>query len=74
MKAAEETAKAMSIVPFHRVINVLMALINTRDNSPIASIKMLTKLVEAHADEVTDGHLKEIMPILIKVFHKFYRV
>lgn len=65
---AEQTAAAMSVFPFYSVVNVLSPLIQT-SNSPITqgAIKMLTKLIDVHPDEVSDEHLAVIMPGLIKV-------
>lgn len=58
----------MSVVPFDCVVSVLSPLISTSD-CPIlqGAIKMLTKLIEVHAEEVTDRHLAIIMPGLIRV-------
>lgn len=65
---AEQTVAAMSVFPFHTVLNVLITLIQTRPYPILqGAIKMLTKLVEMHPDEVTDDHLSSIMPGLIKV-------
>lgn len=66
---AEKTAAAaMTVFPFNTVLNVLMPLIHTSEYPSLqGALKMLTKLIETHPNEVTDDHLKEIMPGLIKV-------
>lgn len=58
----------MSVCPFHTIAKTLAPLIQT-DPYPqvLGAIKMLTKLIEANPDEVTDEHLAMIMPALIKV-------
>lgn len=58
----------MTTCPFDTVVGVLKPLITTSE-FPLnqAGIKMMTKLVEQHSNEITDEHLQEIMPILIQV-------
>lgn len=68
MKMAEKTATAMSVFPFHTVLKVLVPIIQTDPYPSMqGAIKMLTKLVEVHPEEVTDEDLRNIMPGLVKV-------
>lgn len=65
---AEKTVAAMGVFPFNTVLNVLAPLLQTSQYPSLQGvIKMLTKMVEVHPTEVTDDHLKSIMPGLIKV-------
>lgn len=65
---AEKTVAAMGVFPFNTVLNVLAPLLQTSQFPSLQGvIKMLTKMVEVHPTEVTDDHLKSIMPGLIKV-------
>lgn len=75
VKMAEKTVAAMSIFPFHTVLNVLITLIQTHPYPLLqGAIKMLNKFIEMHPDEVTDDHLNSIMPGLIKVSINMYIV
>lgn len=68
VKAAEKTVAAMAVFPFSTVLNVLAPLLQTSQYPSLqATIKMVTKMVEVHPNEVTDDHLASIMPGLIKV-------
>lgn len=68
MKAAETTAAALSVFPFNTVVNVLYPFIQTTSYPTIqGAIKMLTKLIEIHPEEVTDEHLSNILKGLIAV-------
>lgn len=65
---AEKTVAAMGVFPFNTVVVVLAPLLQTSQYPYLqGAIKMLTKMVEVHPAEVTDDHLKSIMPGLIKV-------
>nr|XP_015837162.1 PREDICTED: CLIP-associating protein 1-B isoform X6 [Tribolium castaneum] len=67
LKAAEQTAAAMVVCPFNTTVMTLASWIQTSEYPPIlGAIKMLTKLIEANAEDVTDEHLGQIMPGLIK--------
>ncbi|CAH1986214.1 unnamed protein product [Acanthoscelides obtectus] len=67
VKEAEETAAAMSIGPFNTLVEILAPQIRTLSYpSLLGAIKMLTKLIEHNPKEVTDEHLRQIMPGLIK--------
>ncbi|KAK9739077.1 hypothetical protein QE152_g9289 [Popillia japonica] len=67
VKTAETTAAAMSVFPFTTVVCVLSPLIHTSSYPTIqGAIKMLTKMVEMHPDDVTDEHLALIMQGLVK--------
>ncbi|CAH0551193.1 unnamed protein product [Brassicogethes aeneus] len=67
VKEAESTAAAMNVFPFNTVVNILAPLIRTSPYpSLLGAIKMLTKLVETNPNDVTDEHLQNIMPGLIK--------
>lgn len=58
----------MSVFPFTTVVCVLSPLIHTSSYPTIqGAIKMLTKMVEMHPDDVTDEHLALIMQGLVKV-------
>lgn len=64
----------MCVFPFNTVVNVLIPFIQTSPYPMIhGAIKMLTKLVEIHPEEVTDDHLLNIMPGLVKVAF-FYKL
>lgn len=68
MKEAEATAASMSQFPFDTVVNTLAPLIRTNPYPfLLGAIKMLTKLIESHPEEVTNDHLMCIMPGLIMV-------
>nr|CAH7724241.1 unnamed protein product [Callosobruchus chinensis] len=67
VKEAEETASAMSVGPFATLVEILAPQIRTFSYPQLlGAIKMLTKLIECNPKEVTDEHLKQIMPGLIK--------
>ncbi|XP_071053520.1 CLIP-associating protein isoform X4 [Onthophagus taurus] len=66
-KEAEVTAAAMSVFPFNLVVGVLTPLIQTSTYPKLqGAIKMLIKLIETHGNEITDEHLLQIMPGLVK--------
>ncbi|KAJ8925598.1 hypothetical protein NQ315_009438 [Exocentrus adspersus] len=66
-KEAEATAAAMSVCPFNTIVSILAPLIRTNPYpSILGAIKMLTKMIETNPTEVTDDHLVQIMPGLIK--------
>lgn len=69
VRCAEQCAASMTTCPFDTVVGVLKPLITTSE-FPLnqAGIKMMTKLVEQHSNEITDEHLQEIMPILIQAY------
>lgn len=68
---AEQTAAAMSVCPFNTTVMTLASWIQTNpDSQKLGAIKMLTKLIEANPDDVTDEHLGQIMPGLIKVCYE----
>ncbi|ERL88765.1 hypothetical protein D910_06147 [Dendroctonus ponderosae] len=70
IKEAETTAAAMArcVSPFDTVVYTLAPLIRTSPYpEDLGALKMLTKLVEANPEQITDQHLKEIMPGILKV-------
>lgn len=70
IKEAETTAAAMArcVSPFDTVVYTLAPLIRTSPYpEDLGALKMLTKLVEANPQQITDQHLKEIMPGILKV-------
>ncbi|KAJ8928598.1 hypothetical protein NQ314_018804 [Rhamnusium bicolor] len=70
VKEAETTAAAMSVCPFNTIVSTLAPLIRTSPYpSILGAIKMLTKMIETNPTEVTDEHLIQIMPGLIKVLY-----
>ncbi|XP_048523501.1 CLIP-associating protein 1-A isoform X3 [Dendroctonus ponderosae] len=69
IKEAETTAAAMArcVSPFDTVVYTLAPLIRTSPYpEDLGALKMLTKLVEANPEQITDQHLKEIMPGILK--------
>ncbi|CAH1123842.1 unnamed protein product [Ceutorhynchus assimilis] len=67
VKEAETTAAAMAVCPFDTVAYTLAPLIRTSPYpEDLGAIKMLTKLVEANPDQITDDHLRQIMPGILK--------
>ncbi|XP_060519972.1 CLIP-associating protein isoform X2 [Cylas formicarius] len=67
VKEAEATASAMAVCPFDTVVNILAPLIRTSPYpQDLGAIKMLTKLVEANPHQITDEHLHQIMPGILK--------
>lgn len=72
-RCAESCAAAMAVCPFDLVVHVLLPIIEIKEYPKIqGAIKMLTKLVEYHSSEITDEHLKKIMPGLIQVSFVIY--
>lgn len=68
VKEAETTAEAMAVCPFDTVVYTLAPLIRTSPYpTDLGAIKMLTKLIEANPEQITDDHLKQIMPGILKV-------
>ncbi|CAG9813465.1 unnamed protein product [Phaedon cochleariae] len=66
MKEAEATAAAMVVCPFETVVATLAPFIRTSPYPALlGAIKMLTKLIEANPNEVTDDHLTKIMTGLV---------
>lgn len=66
--AAELTTTAMSVFPFHTVVNTLSPLVQTSSYPRIdGAMKMITRLIDQHPNELTDDHLTSLMPGLIKV-------
>ncbi|XP_050313911.1 CLIP-associating protein 1-A isoform X2 [Anthonomus grandis grandis] len=67
IREAEATAASMVVCPFDTIVSTLGPLIRTSPYpEDLGAIKMLTKLVEANPDEITDKHLEHIMPGIIK--------
>ncbi|XP_065166997.1 CLIP-associating protein isoform X3 [Atheta coriaria] len=65
--AAELTTTAMSVFPFHTVVNTLSPLVQTSSYPRIdGAMKMITRLIDQHPNELTDDHLTSLMPGLIK--------
>lgn len=68
VKEAELTAAAMTVCPFEAIVATVAPMISTSPYPALlGAIKMLTKLIEAHPDKITEEHLIKIMPGLIKV-------
>ncbi|CAH1111377.1 unnamed protein product [Psylliodes chrysocephalus] len=67
VKEAELTAAAMTVCPFEAIVATVAPMISTSPYPALlGAIKMLTKLIEAHPDKITEEHLIKIMPGLIK--------
>ncbi|XP_076259115.1 CLIP-associating protein isoform X29 [Rhynchophorus ferrugineus] len=67
VKEAETTAAAMAVCPFDTVVYTLAPLIRTSPYpEDLGAIKMLTKLIEANPNQITDEHLQQIMPGILK--------
>lgn len=68
VRNAESCAAAMAVCPFDLIVKVLHPIVKTEPYPKNqAAIKMLTKLIEYHSNEITDKHLEVIMPGLIQV-------
>lgn len=70
VKTAEQTAAAMVIFPLDKMINALAPSIQTGLHPIQGSLKMLTILFEVHPDPISEQHLSQLMPSLIKVRNK----
>ncbi|XP_030763283.1 CLIP-associating protein 1-A isoform X3 [Sitophilus oryzae] len=67
VKEAETTAAAMAVCPFDTVVYTLAPLIRTSPYpEDLGAIKMLTKLIEANPQQITDDHLLQVMPGILK--------